>query len=215
MKISLIAADTRWWLPGLSVVCSACTASSSTLTICSATSTARGLSALRRTSGGGYTCREAQNWLRATTGERVVQAPLSLAQHSLWKVYEAFGHDEIFNLPFAICFLDPVDETALRQAFIDVMTRRTAYCARCLSTETARYISRWCWRPICWITAGFISPDETPAGNASELLVRAGDHRFDLTTELPLRATFLQGCGHRSAVASRCCSTMSCSTSGR
>ncbi len=58
-------------------------------------------------------------------GATVVQAPLSLAQHSLWKVYEAFGHDEIFNLPFAICFLDPVDETALRQAFIDVMTRHS------------------------------------------------------------------------------------------
>ncbi len=25
------------------------------------------------------------------------QAPLSLAQESLWKVYEAFGHDEIFQ----------------------------------------------------------------------------------------------------------------------
>ncbi|WP_249927281.1 phosphopantetheine-binding protein, partial [Escherichia coli] len=34
------------------------------------------------------------------------QAPLSLAQESLWKVYEAFGHDEIFNLPFSLRFFD-------------------------------------------------------------------------------------------------------------
>ena len=58
------------------------------------------------------------------------QAPLSLAQESLWKVYEAFGHDEIFNLPFSLRFFDAVDETALRQAFIDVMTRHTVLRSR-------------------------------------------------------------------------------------
>lgn len=58
------------------------------------------------------------------------QAPLSLAQESLWKVYEAFGHDEIFNLPFSLRFFDAVDETALHQAFIDVMTRHTVLRSR-------------------------------------------------------------------------------------
>jgi hypothetical protein len=120
-----------------------------------------------------------------------VQAPLSLAQHSLWKVYEAFGHDEIFNLPFAISFLDPVDETALRQAFIDVMTRhsvlRSLFIERhgevCQQVVPAAELLDYAW---------FRFSHETPAGNGSELLAKAGEHRFNLTTELPLRATFLR-----------------------
>lgn len=123
--------------------------------------------------------------------DEVVQAPLSLAQHSLWKVYEAFGHDEIFNLPFAINFLDPVDEMALRQAFIDVMTRHSVLRSLFIEHQgevrqqvvPAAELLDYEWFHFSY---------ETPAGNASELLARAGDHRFDLTRELPLRATFLR-----------------------
>lgn len=119
------------------------------------------------------------------------QAPLSLAQESLWKVYEAFGHDEIFNLPFSLRFFDEVDETALRQAFIDVMTRHTVLRSRFVEQQgevvqvmvPAAELSDYQW---------FRFSQETPAGNAAALLADAGQHRFDLAAELPLRVTLLR-----------------------
>lgn len=119
------------------------------------------------------------------------QAPLSLAQESLWKVYEAFGHDEIFNLPFSLRFFDAVDETALHQAFIDVMTRHTVLRSRFVEQQgevvqvvvPAAELPDYQW---------FRFSHETPAGNAAALLADAGQHRFDLAAELPLRVTLLR-----------------------
>lgn len=48
------------------------------------------------------------------------KAPLSLAQASLWKAmskYAKFGLTHIFNLPFALKFLDEVNEQAFGEAF--------------------------------------------------------------------------------------------------
>lgn len=123
--------------------------------------------------------------------DEAVQAPLSLAQESLWKVYEAFGHDEIFNLPFSLRFFDPVDETALRQAFIDVMTRHSALRSRFVERQgevrqqvvPAAELPDYGW---------FRFSHETPAGDAGALLAHAGQHRFDLSAELPLRVTLLR-----------------------
>ncbi len=150
--------------------------------------TARGLSAYAKRQA--VVAPAAQEFVAQAQGE-AVQAPLSLAQHSLWKVYEAFGHDEIFNLPFAISFLDPVDETVLRQAFIDVMTRHSVL--RSLFIERDGEVCQQVVPTADLLDYGwFHFSDETPTGNGSELLARAGDHRFDLTAELPLRATFLR-----------------------
>ncbi|CAI0882176.1 condensation domain-containing protein [Serratia entomophila] len=148
--------------------------------------TARGLS--------GYAKRQAALPVSPAAVEdegEAVQAPLSLAQESLWKVYEAFGHDEIFNLPFSIRFFDSVDETALRQAFIDVMTRHTVL--RSLFVEQqgevrqqvvpAAELPDYSW---------FHFSHEIPAGDASALLAQAGQHRFNLAAELPLRVTLLR-----------------------
>lgn len=84
------------------------------------------------------------------------QAPLSLAQESLWKVYEAFGHDEIFNLPFSLRFFDAVDETALHQAFIDVMTRHTVLRSRFVEQQ-GRWCRWWCRPQNCRIISGSAS----------------------------------------------------------
>ncbi|WP_380692321.1 condensation domain-containing protein [Serratia marcescens] len=119
------------------------------------------------------------------------QAPLSLAQESLWKVYEAFGHDEIFNLPFSLRFFDAVDETALHQAFIDVMTRHTVLRSRFVEQlgEVVQVVVPAAELPdYSW----FRFSHETPAGNAAALLADAGQHRFDLAAELPLRVTLLR-----------------------
>ncbi|MBP1849563.1 condensation domain-containing protein [Rhizobium halophytocola] len=114
-------------------------------------------------------------------------APLSLAQMSLWKAYRAFGFNEIFNIPFALEFLDPVDEHAFECAFLDLIERhpglRTCFAAHgdsvMQSVVPMHDLSRYTW---FWGSA-----DSIGVTRQSE----AG-YRFDLATELPIRLRFLK-----------------------
>ncbi|MCK5933390.1 MAG: agrobactine synthetase subunit F [Fulvimarina manganoxydans] len=114
-------------------------------------------------------------------------APLSLAQASLWKAYSAFGFGEIFNLPFALEFLQPVDERVFERAFLDILERHTGLRTLFLlegeevrqhvvpMAELSRY--RWFWT----------SEDSVGVERHDE----AG-HHFDLSRALPLRLRFLR-----------------------
>lgn len=116
----------------------------------------------------------------------IQQAPMALAQASLWRACAAFDYGTIFNLPFALDFHDPVDEALLQQAFSDLLERhaslRTTYhgegdsaCQRIVPlAELGRY--KWFWT----------SAESTGASLASE-----AKHRFDLARELPLRLRLL------------------------
>ncbi|WP_017349749.1 condensation domain-containing protein [Pantoea sp. A4] len=127
----------------------------------------------------------------ATAEIHQVDAPLSLAQASLWKVYEAFDHDDIFNLPFAIRFLDAVDEDALRQAFIDVMVRHSVLRSLFIPGPDGvrqQVVAEAALSDYQW----FGYSDRAPAGEWEAVLAQVSDYQFDLTRELPLRATFLR-----------------------
>ncbi|MFC6487522.1 condensation domain-containing protein [Nitratireductor sp. GCM10026969] len=113
-------------------------------------------------------------------------APLSLAQMSLWKAYAAFGFNEIFNIPFALEFLDPVDEHVFECAFTDILERhpglRTLFVMEGEDVrqqvvpmyELPRY--KWFWS----------SKESEDVDRHQE----AG-HRFDLARELPIRLRFM------------------------
>ncbi|ATB67810.1 condensation domain-containing protein [Pseudomonas mosselii] len=117
----------------------------------------------------------------------IQQAPMALAQASLWRACAAFDYGTLFNLPFALDFHDPVDEALLQQAFSDLLERhaslRTTYhgegdsaCQRIVPlAELGRY--KWFWT----------SAESTGASLASE-----AKHRFDLARELPLRLRLLR-----------------------
>ncbi|SMC63159.1 Phosphopantetheine attachment site [Fulvimarina manganoxydans] len=117
-------------------------------------------------------------------------APLSLAQASLWKAYAAFGFGEIFNLPFALDFLQPVDERVFERAFLDILERHTGLRTlfRSEGEEVRQHVVpmaelshyRWFWTSED--SAGIDRHDE------------AG-HHFDLSRELPLRLRFLRDPG--------------------
>jgi acyl carrier protein len=123
---------------------------------------------------------------RAAPIEEAPSAPLSLAQASLWKAYAAFGFNEIFNLPFALDFLDPVDEALYGRAFTDVLERHPGL--RSLfrqegedmvqqvvpTAELSQY--KWFWTSA--ESAGVTRRDEAL-------------HHFDLAKELPFRLRFL------------------------
>ena len=114
------------------------------------------------------------------------QAPFAPAQASLGRAYAAFEFGTIFNLPFAVEFLDQVDEAVFEQALRDLVERHAslrttfhfedgeAFQQLVPVTGLARY--KWFWP----------SRDSQGATLASE-----ATHRFDLAHELPLRVRFL------------------------
>lgn len=118
-------------------------------------------------------------------------APLSFAQASLWKAYAAFGYNELFNIPFALCFLDPVDETLFGLAFEDVMRRHSVLRTRFVTegdtveqhvvpeADLSQY--RWFWRS-----------EDTGNVERQTALNQEASHVFDLSRELPVRLRFVR-----------------------
>lgn len=114
-------------------------------------------------------------------------APLSLAQQSLRKAYAAFGHGGIFNLPFALRFPTPVDETVFGLAFGDLIRRHPVLRSHFRERDG---------QPLQEVVPverlgddrGFWTSAE--AGDASRR-TEAG-HVFDLARELPLRLRFFR-----------------------
>lgn len=123
---------------------------------------------------------------RAAPIEEAPSAPLSLAQASLWKAYAAFGFNEIFNLPFALDFLEPVDEALYGRAFTDVLERhpglrslfRREDDAVVQQVVPAAELSQYKWFWTSAESAGVDRRDEA-------------QYHFDLAKELPFRLRFL------------------------
>ncbi|CAD5296138.1 Phosphopantetheine attachment site [Bosea sp. 62] len=123
---------------------------------------------------------------RAAPIEEAPSAPLSLAQASLWKAYAAFGFNEIFNLPFALDFLEPVDEALYGRAFTDILERHPGL--RSLFRQEgegmvqqvvpAAELSQYKW---FWTSAESVGVDRRDEAQ----------HHFDLAKELPFRLRFL------------------------
>lgn len=118
------------------------------------------------------------------------QAPLSLAQRSLWKIYRALGCGEAFNIPFALRFIDPIDEGLFFQAFQDILLRHPALRTLFVDISGEVYqqvipvemLSQYEW--FC-----HSQPQDIPLSAA---LQRAAGHHFALDDELPVRITFLR-----------------------
>ncbi|MDD0975287.1 condensation domain-containing protein [Pseudomonas fontis] len=122
----------------------------------------------------------------AQQGAEVQKAPFALAQASLGRAYAAFEFGTIFNLPFAMEFLDQVDEVLFEQAFCDLLKRHAslrttfhfdadeAYQQIVPVTQLAQY--KWFW--------------SSQASHGASLASEAS-HQFDLSRELPLRVRFL------------------------
>ncbi len=118
--------------------------------------------------------------------EEAPSAPLSLAQASLWKAYAAFGFNEIFNLPFALDFLEPVDEALYGRAFTDVLERHPGLRSlfrregegMVQQVVPAAELSQYKWFWTSAESAGVDRRDEAV-------------HHFDLAKELPFRLRFL------------------------
>ncbi|TFH87226.1 chromosome condensation protein [Billgrantia azerbaijanica] len=129
---------------------------------------------------------EGQEQGGAVVRSEMHRVPLSLAQRSLWKVYAAFGFNQIFNIPFALRFLDCVDEAAFKHAFLDLLERHPGL--RTLFHQHDGQV----WQEVVpfdevlryeWFWYSHESRGVPLKAEAS--------HRFDLARELPLRIRFL------------------------
>lgn len=119
--------------------------------------------------------------------QEVQKAPFALAQASLGRAYATFEFGTIFNLPFAMDFLDEVDERLFEQAFTDLIERHAslrttfhfeageAYQQRIAPGQLGRF--KWFW-----------SSDESEGAS----LASEASYQFDLSRELPMRVRFLR-----------------------
>ncbi|EGR0205589.1 peptide synthetase [Vibrio vulnificus] len=121
------------------------------------------------------------------------KAPLSLAQNSLWKAmskYASVGLNNIFNLPFALKFLDRVDEAAFGRAFHAILLRHTGLRTRFSTEDNQPYqqvipvekLAEYQW---------FWTSQQSEGLPVNDLLAQEAEYAFDLDNELPLRLRFV------------------------
>ncbi|WP_416969940.1 non-ribosomal peptide synthase/polyketide synthase [Streptomyces sp. 4F14] len=123
-------------------------------------------------------------------GARPDRVPLSFGQQRLWFLHQLDGPNATYNIPLALRLTGKLDPQALQAALTDVVTRheslRTVFAE---DTDGAHQIIRE-HAEVPWHTET-VTDEELPAR-----LATAARHAFDLTTELPIRATLLQTTPH-------------------
>ncbi|MFI5800203.1 amino acid adenylation domain-containing protein [Streptomyces sp. NPDC051677] len=111
--------------------------------------------------------------------------PLSYAQQRLWFLSHLDGGNTTYTVPWALRLTGPLDRQALGEALADLVTRheplRTLH-PDFQGTPYQRILDPEAGRPD--LTVVPTTEAELPA-----LLTAAARHRFDLSTDLPLRAT--------------------------
>ncbi|KUN96931.1 non-ribosomal peptide synthetase [Streptomyces caeruleatus] len=110
--------------------------------------------------------------------------PLSYAQQRLWFMSRIDGGNTGYTVPWALRLTGPVDHPALEAALADVVTRheplRTLH-PDFQGTPYQRILDPEAGRPSLSVVA-------TTEAELHPLLTAAAAHRFDLSTETPLRA---------------------------
>lgn len=131
-----------------------------------------------------------------TTLQSVDQAPLTLAQDFLWQAYSAFDFSPIYNLPFAVEFLEEINEDVFLQAFTDIVERHAGLRTIFNSANGQTYqqvIPTSELKHFKWFWNSAESQDATLASEAS--------YKFDLTRELPLRIRLIRNAKGRQTLS--------------
>ncbi len=120
--------------------------------------------------------------------DRGHRVPASFAQKRLWFLGQFEGPNATYNLPAALRLTGRLDRAALRHALDDVVARHESL--RTVFAEDAegpyqRVLDAAAGRPELTVTA--VTEEALP-----EELRRAARHGFDLTTEIPVRATLFE-----------------------
>ncbi|MEX3106148.1 non-ribosomal peptide synthetase [Streptomyces sp. ST1015] len=119
-----------------------------------------------------------------TPARRPERVPLSFAQRRLWFLYQLEGPSTTYNVPLTLRLSGRLDRTALEAALADVVARheslRTVF-AEVDGIPHQRILDAGQARPALRVS-------ETDAADLDTRLAEAAQYRFDLGTEMPLRA---------------------------
>ncbi|WP_033018375.1 condensation domain-containing protein, partial [Streptomyces rimosus] len=115
--------------------------------------------------------------------------PLSYAQRRLWFLHRLEGPSATYNVPLALHLSGELDHDALRAAFGDLLARHESL--RTVFHETAAGTPHQVARDLGDLPdlSSVFSVVRTGPDDVRRLLHEATRHAFDITTELPLRAT--------------------------
>ena len=133
-----------------------------------------------------------------TVGVRPAVVPLSFAQSRLWFLDQLFGPSPVYNMAVGLRLGGGLDVGALGAALVDVVGRheslRTVFPA-------PGGIPQQVVMPVEQADFGWQVVDASgwPATRLQEALQEAVSYRFDLATQIPLRATLF-----RLAIRSMC-----------
>jgi hypothetical protein len=119
-----------------------------------------------------------------TAGPRPQRVPLSFAQRRLWFLHELEGPSATYNIPLVLRLDGPLDTDALAAAIGDVVDRHEPLHTVIVRADGGAYPVPATVRPALDVVA---VSDDGLAGAVSA----AVRYPFDLTTDLPVRATLL------------------------
>ncbi|NUH44457.1 hypothetical protein HUF15_48740, partial [Streptomyces samsunensis] len=120
-------------------------------------------------------------------GTRPERLPLSFGQQRLWFLHQLEGPGAVYNVPLALRLSGELDREALRLALGDVVARHESL--RTVFAEDAQ----GAYQVV--LDAGVEVPwsvSRTTTEQLSERLEEAARYAFDLTTDIPVRATLFQ-----------------------
>src|SRR6201997_1525403 len=120
-------------------------------------------------------------------GERPAVVPLSFAQQRLWFIDQLQGPSPVYNVAVALRLRGALDADALGAALVDVVGRHESLRTLLPAVEG---VPRQLVVPVERADFGWdvIDVSGWPAGRLGEAIGAAARYRFDLATEIPLRA---------------------------
>ncbi|MFH8347403.1 amino acid adenylation domain-containing protein [Streptomyces sp. NPDC018045] len=124
--------------------------------------------------------------VRQTRPERV---PLSYAQQRMWFLHRLEGPSTSYNMPTMLRLRGALDVAALRAALLDLLVRHESLRTLIVEDEVGTPYQRII--PAAEVPLDVPVTPVSPDGLADAMRAAAG-HRFNLSTDLPLRATVLR-----------------------
>ncbi|WP_082281998.1 non-ribosomal peptide synthetase, partial [Mycobacterium colombiense] len=124
---------------------------------------------------------------RLVAGERPTVVPLSFAQQRLWFIDQLYGPSPVYNTAVALRLSGRLDAEALGTALADVVARHESLRTLLPSVEgiPQQVVVSAERADFGW---DVIDVSGWPDGRLSEVIESVARHRFDLATEIPLRA---------------------------